>query len=64
MFYINTLKHGLSTAKTYEHNLLVVRYVVDRQRCHMAAKLCVFCVEDHRKLPTLFEVPKLHKRTY
>ena len=51
MYYINTLKQGLSTAKTYEHNLLDERYVVDRYRCHMAAKFGVFVDEDHSKLP-------------
>ena len=38
MFYIKTLKHELSTAKTYEHSLLEVRSVVDRHRCHTVAK--------------------------
>ena len=38
--------------------------VVDRQRCHMAAKCWVFVDEDHSKLPTLYWLPKLHKRPY
>ena len=42
MYYINTLKQELSTAKTRDHNVLYQRYVVDRQRCHMAAKICAF----------------------
>ena len=37
IYYINTLKQELSTAKTYEHNLLNERYVVDRHRCHKVA---------------------------
>ena len=30
----------------------------------MAAKFGVFAVEDHRKLPTLYWLPKLYKRPY
>ena len=55
MYYINTLKQELSTAKTYEHNLLGARSVVDRHRCNMAAKnFGVFVNDDHGKLPTLY----------
>ena len=31
---------------------------------HMAAKFGVFVDEDHSKLPTLYWLPKLHKRPY
>ena len=58
MYYINTLKQELGTAKTYEHNLLEEKYVVDRHRCHMAAKFGVFVDEDQSKLPTLYWLPK------
>ena len=64
MYYINTLKQELDTAKTYEHNLIGERLVVERHRCHMAAKFCVFVDEDHSKLPTLYWLSKLHKRPY
>ena len=64
MYYINTLKQELGTAKTYEHNLLDEKSVVDRHQCHMAAKFCVFVDEDHSKLPALYWLPKLHKRPY
>ena len=30
----------------------------------MAAKFGVFVDEDHRKLPTIYWLPKLHKRPY
>ena len=53
MFYINILKQGLSTAKTSEHNLLDLRSVVDRHRCHMAAQLSVFVDGNHSEIPTL-----------
>ena len=64
IYYINTLKQELSTAKTYEHNRLDETYIVDRHRCHMAAKFGLFVDEDHSKLPTLYWLPKLHKRPY
>ena len=38
--------------------------IVDRHRCHMAAKFVLFVDEDHSKLPTLYWLPKLHKRPY
>ena len=41
MFFINTLEQELSTAKTYEHNLLEEKSVIDRHRCTMAAKFDV-----------------------
>ena len=64
MYCINTLKQELGTAKTYEHDLLDEKYVVDRHQCHMAAKFAVFVDEDHSKLPALYGLPKLHKRPY
>ena len=64
MYYINNLKQELGTAKTYEHNLFDEKYVVDRHRCHMAAKFGVFFHEDHSKLHTLYWLPNLFKRPY
>ena len=52
MYYINTIKKKLSTAKTYEHNRLDETSIVDRHRCHMAANFGVFVDEDHSKLTT------------
>ena len=63
-YYINTLKQELSIAKTYEHNRLDESSIVDRHRCHMAAKFGVFVDEDHSKLPTIYWLPKHHKRLY
>ena len=54
MYYINTLKQELSTAKTYEHNRLDETSVVDMHLCHIAAKFGVFVDEGHSKLLTLF----------
>ena len=64
IYYNNTLKPELSTGKTYEHNWLDERYVVDRHRCYMSAKLGVFVDEDHCKIPTLYWLAKLHKRPH
>ena len=41
IYYINTLKQELSTAKTYEHNRLDETSIADRHRCHIAAKFRV-----------------------
>ena len=38
--------------------------IFDRHQCHMAAKFGLFVDEDHSKLPTLYWLPKLHKRPY
>ena len=54
----------LSTAKTYEHNRLDETSIVDRHRCHMAAKFGLFVDEDQSKLPTLYWLPKLHRLPY
>ena len=61
MYYINTQKQELGPAKTYKHTLLDEKSFVDIYRCHMAATSCVFVYEDHRKLPTLYWLPKLKK---
>ena len=63
-YYINTLRQELSTAKTYEHNRFEETSIVDKHRCHMAAKFGLFVDEDHSKLPTLNWLPELHKRPY
>ena len=63
-YYTNTLKQELSTAKTYEHNRLDETSIVDRHRCHRAAKFGLFVDEDHSKLPTLYWLPKLNERPY
>ena len=53
MYIINTIKQEFSITKTKENNLFDERSVVDRHRCHMAAKFGVFVDEAHSKLPTL-----------
>ena len=63
-YYINTLKQELGTVKTYEHNRQDETSIVDRHRCHIAVKFGLFVDEDHSKLPTLYWLPKLHKRPF
>ena len=63
-YYIKTLTQELSTAKTYELNWLDETSIVDRHLFHIAANFVVFVDEDHGKFPTLYWLPKLHKRPY
>ena len=44
--------------------MLDERSIVDRHRCHMAAKFGVFVDEDHSKPLTFYWLPKFHKRPY
>ena len=46
------------------HNRLEKTSMVDKHGCHMAAKFGLFVDEDHRKLPWLYWLPKLHKGPY
>ena len=62
--HCHAVKQEFSTAKTYEHNRLDETSFVDRHRCHMAAKFGVFVDEDHSRFPTVYWLPKLHKRPY
>ena len=48
----------------HTHLLFYEMSIVDRHRCHMAAKFEVLVAEDHSKLPTLYWLPELHKRPY
>ena len=64
MYFTNTLKQELSTAKTNEHNRFDETLVVDKHRCHMVDKFGGFVDEDHSKLSTLYWLYKLHKRSY
>ena len=55
MYYINTLKLGKNLALLKPMSIIVKWFVVDRNRCNMAAKFGVFVDE----LPTLVWLPKL-----
>ena len=64
MYYINTLKQEKSTDKTYEHNLLDERSVVDIHRYYMAASLVydIFHLRETNVRPKIAQlIFSLHK---
>ena len=62
MYYINILKEELGSAETYEHYLLDEGSVVGRYPVEMTAMFGVFVIEKHYTLPTLYWLPKHHKK--
>ena len=64
MYYINTLKSELSTAKTYELISTDEKSVVNNHCSDIETKFAVGIIESQEKLPTFYWLPKLHKRPY
>ena len=67
LIYCNRLHAWLSTHSwlaTYRLNRLDETSIVDRHRCHIAAKFGLFVYEEYGKLPTLYWLPKLQRRPY
>ena len=65
MYYINTFKREL--ADTYAYKLqpsLNERVIVDGHGCHTALHFGVKAKENQDKVPTLYWLPKLHKKHY
>ena len=62
MYYIHTLKQELGSAKTYDHNSLNERSVVDRYTCHIGAKLGLSVDKNHDNLPMPNCLLKLHNK--
>ena len=62
MHYTNDLKQKFSTAKIYDYNRFSETYFIEKYRCHVVAKFCVFVDVDPCKLSTLYWLPKLHKK--
>ena len=65
MYYINTLKREL--VDTNAHKLqpsLSERVIVDGHGCHTALHFGVKAKENQDKVPTLYRLPKLHKKPY
>ena len=63
MFYINTLKREL--VDTYAYKLqpsLSKRVIVDEHGCHTALNFSVKAKQFQDKVPTLYWLPKLHKK--
>ena len=65
LHYVNTLQQELSCTKVYELQPLAEERFVDNDHiCHSATKFAVYVTEGQDKLPTLYWLPKLHKRPY
>ena len=63
MYYINTLKRELVYTNAYKLQLsLSERVIVDGHVCHTALHFGVKAKENQDKVPTLYWLPKLHKK--
>ena len=65
MYYINTLKRELVDTNAYKlQSSLSERVIVDGHGCHTALHFGVKAKENQDKVPTLYWLPKLHKKPY
>ena len=64
LYYIDTLKSELSTAKTYESISTDEKSVVNKHCSDIETKFAVGITESQEKLPTFYWLPRLHKRSY
>ena len=65
MYYINTLKRELVCTNAYKlQPYLSKRVIVDGHGCHTALHFGVKAKENQDKVPTLYWLPKLHKKPY
>ena len=65
MYYINTLKRELVDTNAYKlHPSLSERVIVDGHGCHTALHFGVKAKDNQDKVPTLYWLPKLHKKPY
>ena len=63
LHYINTLKQELSGTKAYKETSEEEKSVVNDHCNHLALKFSV-CVKDRQdRLPTMYWLPKLHKKS-
>ena len=64
LHYINTLKQELSGTTAYKETSEEEKSVVNGHCNHLALKVSL-CVEERQdRLPTMYWLPKLHKRPY
>ena len=64
LYYINTLKRELVDTNAYKlQPYLSERVIVDGRGCHTALHFGVKAKENQDKVPTLYWLPKLHKKT-
>ena len=64
LYYINTLKSELRTAKTYELISTDEKSVANKHCNDIVTKFAVGITESQERLPTFYWLPKLHKRSY
>ena len=65
LYYINTLKRELVDTDAYKlQPSLSERVIVDGHGCHTALHFGVKAKENQDKVPTLYWLPKLHKKPY
>ena len=64
LHYINTLKQELNCAKAYEETSIDEKYVVYSHSNEIPNKFAVDVKERQDKIPTMYWLPKLHKRPY
>ena len=63
LYYINTLKRELVDTNAYKlQPSLSERVIVHRHYCHTALTFGVKAKENQHKVPTLYWLPKLHKK--
>ena len=63
LYYINTLKRELVDTNAYKlQPSLSGRVIVDGHGCHTALHFGVIAKENQDKVPTLYWLPKLHKK--
>ena len=63
LYYINTLKRELVDTNAYKlQPSLSERVIVDGHGCHTALHFGVKAKENQDKVPTLYWLPKLHKK--
>ena len=64
LHYINTLIQEVGSIKTYERTTTDEKSIVGNHCCHITTKFAVGIIENQEKHPTLYWLPKLHKRPY
>ena len=62
--YINALKQELSRTKAYKETSEEEKSVVNGHCNHLALKFSVCVTDAKTRLPTMYWLPKLHKRPY
>ena len=65
MYYINTLKSEVVDTNAYKlQPSLSERVIVDEHSCHTALNFDGKAKENQDRVPTLYWLPKLHKRDF